>query len=138
MTCVAGCCVYHRSVSEIVSHAGTSHDNRSARVQRLRWLAQLFDNAFTIPGTSWRIGLDPILGLVPGLGDGVTAAFSLYIVIEAQRLGVPRNAVLRMLGNVAIDFLIGAVPVLGDIFDGVWKCNLRNLRIIETSLAGRV
>jgi uncharacterized protein DUF4112 len=106
------------------------------RVERLRRLARLLDAAVRIPGIGARVGLDGIVGLVPGIGDAATAALSLYIVLEARRLGVRKGALARMLANVAIDTLVGAVPVLGDVFDVVWKANLRNIGIIEEHMAG--
>ena len=106
-------------------------------IRRLRWLTHLLDTAFTIPGTRWRIGLDAIIGLVPGAGDVVTSAFALYIVVEAHRLGVRGGTMARMLGNVAIDFLIGSIPLIGDIFDTAWKCNVRNLQLLEREMETR-
>lgn len=105
-----------------------------ARLKRLRHLANLLDNAFTIPGTKFRIGLDPIIGLIPGAGDLITSLISLYIIIEARKLGAPRSTRTRMLLNVGIDFLVGTIPLLGDIFDAGWKCNVRNLRILERAM----
>jgi hypothetical protein len=101
------------------------------RIERLRWLARLLDGAFPIPGGRGRFGLDGIIGLVPGLGDGASALLSLYIVYEARQLGVPAGKLARMLGNIALDTAIGAVPVLGDLFDIVWKSNLRNMAILD-------
>lgn len=109
-----------------------------ATLRRLRRLANLLDTAFTIPGTRWRIGLDAIIGLVPGVGDLVTSAFALYIVVEAHRLGVRGGTLARMLANVAIDFLIGSIPLLGDIFDTAWKCNVRNLQLLEREMETRI
>jgi hypothetical protein len=91
----------------------------------------LLDSAFTVPGTSYRVGLDPILGLVPGLGDLVSPLFTIGILWQARDLGVPRVVQLRMLFNVAIDSLLGAVPFIGDLFDFAWKANTRNLALLE-------
>src|SRR5579885_3759626 len=82
----------------------------------LALLARWMDSVFEIPGTGIRIGFDPILGLVPGLGDALTTLVSLYILAAARRYGVPRVTVLRMAANVAIDLALGAVPVFGDVF----------------------
>ena len=82
-----------------------------------------------------RFGLDPILGLIPGFGDAAGAILAGWILVEAVRLGASRATVLRMAGNVAFDALVGAVPVLGDIFDFVWKANLRNVALLERHLA---
>jgi hypothetical protein len=100
-------------------------------LERLRTLSRLLDNAFVIPGTSYRIGLDPIVGLVPGIGDAISAVFSLYIVFQAARMGVPRATLVRMLGNVGVDTIIGEIPLLGDLFDAGFKSNMRNLALIE-------
>ena len=97
----------------------------------LRKMAQLLDSAFVVPGTSYRIGLDPILGLVPGLGDLVSPLFTLGILWQARELAVPRVVLLRMIFNVAIDSLLGAVPVVGDLFDFAWKANDRNVALLE-------
>jgi hypothetical protein len=77
------------------------------------------------------VGLDPVLGLVPGLGDAVGALLSAWILLEAIRLGASRSTVGRMASNIAIDALIGAVPLLGDVFDVVWKANLKNVALLE-------
>src|SRR3954470_21466035 len=83
----------------------------------LRRFAQLLDSAFVVPGTSYRVGLDPIVGLIPGIGDLLSPLFAIAVLWQARQLGVPRVVQLRMIGNVAIDALVGAVPVLGDLFD---------------------
>jgi hypothetical protein len=100
-------------------------------LERLRTLSRLLDNAFVIPGTKYRIGLDAIVGLVPGIGDAISAVFSLYIVFQAARMGVPRATLVRMLGNVGVDTVIGEIPLLGDLFDVGFKSNMRNLSLIE-------
>ena len=89
------------------------------------------DAGIAIPGTSVRIGLDPVLGLVPGLGDAAGALLAAWIFVEAIRLGAPRATLARIASNIAIDALIGAVPVLGDVFDIVWKANLKNVVLLE-------
>jgi hypothetical protein len=101
---------------------------------RVRVLTRLLDTAARVPGTSMRFGLDPILGLVPGLGDVVGAALSGYLVLLASRLGAPKTVIVRMLGNVVVDTVVGAVPVLGDLFDAGWKANTRNLTLLERHL----
>lgn len=102
-----------------------------ARLEHLRALSRLLDNAFTIPGTRYRFGLDALIGLVPGLGDAVSAVFSGYLVLQASRMGAPRSVVTRMIGNVAIDTIVGWIPLLGDIFDVAWKSNVRNMALLE-------
>jgi hypothetical protein len=101
---------------------------------RARTLTRLLDSAGRVPGTRIRFGLDPVLGLVPGLGDVTGAAMAGYVVLLAARLGAPRAVVLRMLGNVAVDAVAGAVPLLGDAFDVGWKANTRNLALLERYL----
>ena len=98
---------------------------------RARALTRLLDSAARVPGTSFRFGLDPVLGLIPGLGDVAGAALSGYVVILASRLGAPKSVLVRMLGNVAIDTVVGAMPVVGDLFDAGWKSNTRNLALLE-------
>jgi hypothetical protein len=97
----------------------------------LRKVAQLLDSAFVIPGTAYRVGLDPILGLLPGLGDLVSPLFTIGILWQARQLAIPRIVLLRMIFNVAIDSLLGAVPVVGDLFDFAWKANNKNLALLE-------
>lgn len=92
------------------------------------------DNAIRIPGTSYRVGLDPIVGLLPGVGDVLGLAVAAYPLIEARRLGVGKRVLLRMVGNVAVDAAVGAVPLLGDLFDAAFKANVRNLRLLEKEL----
>ena len=98
---------------------------------RARALTKLLDSAARVPGTNFRFGLDPVLGLIPGLGDVAGAALSGYVVILASRLGAPKSVIVRMLGNVAIDTVAGAMPVVGDLFDAGWKSNTRNLALLE-------
>lgn len=101
---------------------------------RARTLARLLDSAARVPGTGIRFGADAVIGLIPGLGDIGGAALAGYLVILAQRLGVPRAVVLRMLTNVAVDTLAGTVPVVGDLFDVAFKSNLRNVALLERAL----
>ncbi len=109
-------------------------DSKAASLQRLRSLAHLLDNAIAIPGTSFRVGIDPIVGLLPGGGDLVMAAFSVYIVWEAARLGLPRSTVTRMVSNLVFDTVAGSVPVAGDLLDVTWKANSKNVRLLEAHL----
>jgi hypothetical protein len=95
----------------------------------LQGLAWLLDSSIRLPG-GYRIGLDGILGLVPGVGDLVAALLSSYIVVEAARLRVPGSVLLRMVSNIGLELVIGVVPVLGDLFDLVFKANERNVRLI--------
>ncbi len=101
------------------------------RLAALRHGARLLDSAILIPGLNVRLGLDPILGLVPGLGDLVSPLFTIGMIMLARELGVPRVVQLRMIFNVAIDTLFGIVPVLGDLFDVAWKANDRNMVLLD-------
>jgi Domain of unknown function (DUF4112) len=105
------------------------------RVQRVRQLAKLLDEAILIPGINRRIGLDPIIGLIPGGGDTVTMWMSAYIVVEAALLGLPATTLLQMVGNILIDALAGTIPLVGDLFDVVSKANMRNLKLLDAHLA---
>jgi hypothetical protein len=97
-------------------------------------VATVLDDAVRIPGTNFRVGIDPLVGLVPGLGDLLGGAASLYIILEAARAGAPASVLLRMAANVGIDTVVGAIPVLGDIFDFGWKSNTRNARLLARHL----
>src|SRR5215208_3500273 len=101
------------------------------QVDRVRRLARLLDAAFTIPGTQIRIGLDPILGLVPGLGDVLTSVMGTYALLVAWRLGAPPSLLVRLGANLGLDALVGGIPLLGDLFDVGYKANLRNAALLE-------
>ena len=105
--------------------------SRRAALERLDWLANLMDSAIVIPGTNVRVGLDALIGLAPGIGDTVTTMISLWMVKEAHELGVPKHLIARMIGNVAIDGLVGAVPLLGDAFDVMFRANRRNMKLLR-------
>ena len=109
--------------------------SRAERIARLDALANLLDTAFILPGTNIRFGFDAMIGLVPGIGDAITTLMSLYIVHEARELGVPRHVIRRMLANVALDGIVGAVPFLGDAFDVMWRANRRNMVLLRKHLA---
>ena len=99
-------------------------------------LAKLLDNSIGIPGTGWKIGFDPLVGLIPGIGDLIGAVLSGYIILEAARAEVPAYTLMRMLVNVGIDTLVGAIPAVGDVFDAAWKSNTKNVALLERHLAG--
>jgi hypothetical protein len=105
--------------------------SRQERIARIDGLATLLDTAFILPGTNVRFGLDALIGLVPGIGDAITTAMSLYIVHEARQLGAPGHLIARMLGNVVLDGMVGAVPLVGDAFDVLWRANRRNMRLLR-------
>lgn len=102
----------------------------------MRVLAKLLDNSISIPGTGWKIGFDPLVGLIPGIGDLIGAVLSGYIILEAARAEVPAYTLVRMLVNVGIDTLVGAIPAVGDVFDAAWKSNTKNVALLERHLAG--
>ena len=116
------------SVYEALKAAGPTQADSIARITAL---AKFLDSAFVIPGTNKRFGMDSVIGLVPGIGDAISAALASYIIWEARQLGLPRWKIARMISNVAIDTAIGAVPFAGDVFDVFFKANQRNLRIIH-------
>jgi hypothetical protein len=113
-----------------------SRQSRRAALERLDWIANLMDSAVVIPGTNVTVGFDALIGLVPGLGDTATTLISLWLVKEAHDLGAPRHVVARMIGNVALDSLVGAVPLLGDAFDVMWRANRRNVKILREHFEG--
>ncbi|CAA9587250.1 Mn-dependent transcriptional regulator [uncultured Synechococcales cyanobacterium] len=112
----------------------TTSIDRLATLNRIRRLSRLMDTAIRIPGTSFRFGLDPIIGLVPGAGDLVSTAFSAYIIFLAARFGLPREVLTKMIFNVALEAFVGSVPLVGDLFDAVYKSNIRNLDLLEKQL----
>ena len=107
-----------------------SAEARRNTLTRLRALSHLLDSSVRLPG-GYRIGLDPLIGLIPGVGDAVMLLPAGYIVFEAYRLGVPRRTLARMGFNIGVETLFGAVPILGDVFDATFKANNRNLYLLE-------
>lgn len=103
----------------------------AARLQRIERLAHLMDDSIAIPGTDLRVGLEAVVGLIPGLGDLATALVSLHIISEARKLGVPKNTISKMIWNVVVDTVVGAVPGAGDVFDAFWKANRKNIALIK-------
>ncbi len=110
-------------------------DRRDPRLEKLRRYQFILDSAFRVPGTNFRFGWDPIVGLVPWAGDLLTALLSGAIVIQAHRMGVPRVVQLRMLINVGLDLLLGIVPFVGDAADVFWKANTKNMALLERHAA---
>lgn len=117
------------------AHTAPVADPPPPAVARARALAHLLDTAFTVPGTRFRIGLDPILGLAPGVGDVLGGMLSTYVLLLAARAGASKPVLLRMLGNVGIDALVGTVPLLGDLFDAGFRANARNVALLDRFLA---
>ncbi len=104
---------------------------KASKLQHLRRYSHFLDSAFRVPGTRYRFGLDPIIGLIPGGGDVVGGLLSAYIFFHALQLGVPKGTLLRMVSNIMIDILVGTVPVMGDLFDAAWKANIKNVDLLE-------
>lgn len=100
-------------------------------------LAELLDTKWVLPGTTWRFGLDSIIGLVPGIGDVVTTVMGAYIIVRARELGAPLHLQAAMVGNLAIDSLVGAVPLVGDVFDFAFRSNAKNVRLLKRHLDQR-
>ncbi len=105
-----------------------------AKIKKLRRISRVLDNAVTIPGTKFSFGLDPILGLLPGGGDTITGGISAYIVVEAAKMGLPREVLGKMVGNILLDSFAGTIPILGDLFDVGWKSNIKNIELLEKHL----
>ncbi|NMO17919.1 DUF4112 domain-containing protein [Pyxidicoccus fallax] len=102
----------------------------TASLAQVRRLSQFLDNSIPLPGGA-RVGWDAVIGLVPGVGDVAGVLLSGFIVLQAQRLGASPSVLTRMLGNLAIEAVVGSVPFLGDLFDAAFKANVRNVRLLE-------
>ena len=120
----------------MTSPSTTMDFTRSGTMERLEWLTWFSDSALRIPGTSRTVGVDGVLSLVPGLGTLVGTGLSLYVIGEALRHGVPARLLTRMGLNIAADTALGAIPVVGFLFDMVFKANQRNLNLLRQRLAG--
>jgi hypothetical protein len=105
-----------------------------AALRRLQTVANLLDSAFVVPGTRQRVGIDALVGLIPGIGDLLTTILSSYIIWEARNLGVSRFALARMIGNLGIHATVGSIPLAGDLFDAFFRVNQRNMRILRSQL----
>jgi Domain of unknown function (DUF4112) len=105
-----------------------------ATLERIEWVGDLLDEAVPIPGTDYRIGLDPLLGIVPVGGDAIATVISLYIIGEAARVGVSKSTLAVMIGLVLTDAIVGSIPVLGTLFDAVWKANKWNVSLLKREL----
>jgi hypothetical protein len=114
-------------------------DRRAAQreVARLETLARVLDDLIRIPGTRRRVGLDGMIGLIPGVGDAATGALAAYLAVRARAIGLPAGVVLRMAGNVALDLAVGSIPLAGDLFDLGFKANRRNVALLKRELAKR-
>lgn len=120
-----------RSMAEKAGAVIPAKQSRAEVERSLDQLSTLMDGLFRIPGTGWRIGLDAIVGLIPGVGDFATTAVSFYILAAGVRYRVPKVTLLRMAANVGVDYLFGAIPVVGDLFDAAWKSNQMNVELLK-------
>lgn len=119
--------------NERIEHLPKSVDR--AAVERMRIVAYVLDEGIRVPGIGYRIGVDPLLGILPGAGDLLSGGFSLYLVLEAARLGVSYATLLKMIANIFVDVVGGIIPVVGNIFDATWKANKRNFGLVLNDLA---
>ncbi|MGB3310253.1 MAG: DUF4112 domain-containing protein [Nodosilinea sp.] len=103
---------------------------------RIRRISRLMDTAFKIPVLGLKVGWDPVLGLIPGLGDLIATAVSAYVIVLAARFRLPRGILAQMIFNIGLEAVVGTVPLLGDVFDAFYKSNVRNLKLLEAHLQG--
>ena len=125
---------FRRATQRPTASAGSASTEVTRELLELRRFANLLDEAFRIPIIGYRVGLEPLLGLVPVVGDVSGFILSGYLIVRAARLGLPRELVVRMVTNALLDAAIGSIPVVGDVFDFFWKVNKRNLRLVERYL----
>lgn len=111
-----------------------NNTERLVTLNRIRKLSRLMDSAIRIPGIGFRIGLDPIIGLIPGAGDLVSTGFSAYIIYLAARFGLPNEVLTKMVFNIGLEAVVGSLPLVGDLFDAYYKSNIRNLALLEQHL----
>jgi len=116
------------------SSPNTPSPSHVASLRRLRRISHLLDNAIPIPGTKYRIGLDPILGLIPGGGDLISSIFAGYVVFKSAQMGVPQETLVKMATNIVFDTVAGTVPVAGDLLDVAWKANVKNIDLLDAHL----
>ena len=102
----------------------------SRRLERMRSLSRLLDTAFTLPG-GFRIGIDPIIGLIPAIGDFIASSLSIWFLYDAARLGIPKRVLTLMVLNVMLEAAVGTIPVLGNVADAIWKANARNMALVR-------
>jgi hypothetical protein len=118
---------------QLASQLPIGRDPASVRC-RLEAMEMVLERAMVVPGTNYRIGLDAIAGLIPVVGDVITASMGAWLVWEARNLGMSKFQLVRMAGNVAVDTAVGAIPFLGDAFDFIFRSNTKNLRILKRYL----
>lgn len=105
--------------------------------ESLETLSRYLDGVFRVPGTGWKFGFDALIGLVPNVGDMATSLLSFYILVAGVRYGVPKITLLRMAFNIGLDYVVGAIPLVGDAFDFVWKANQQNMDLIRERGTGK-
>jgi hypothetical protein len=120
---------------EVIDAEDLSADVDSAALERMELAATVLDDGLRVPGTDFKFGLDPVLGVLPVAGDTLATALSLYIVLEAVFAGVSLSTLVRMVLNLTVDYVTGLVPVGGDLFDVYWKANRRNVNLAARDLA---
>lgn len=121
----------HTAFFDALKAAGPGREDS---LRRMDVVAHVLDTAFAIPGTKQRVGIDAIIGLVPGIGDLVTTVLSSYVIWEARQLGLPRHVIARMLVNLGIHGVVGSIPIAGDVFAALFRVNRRNMRIVRAHL----
>jgi hypothetical protein len=126
------------AIKQRMRRLATNDESAGAKLAGLRRWAHRLDAAFRIPGTGIRFGWDPIISMFPFVGDAISALLSLGILMAGFRMGLPKIVQLRMALNVALDLLIGSVPVLGDLLDFAWKANTRNMELLDRHATGTV
>ncbi len=110
-------------------------DPRLAKLKHLRQISDLWDRAIAIPGTNLRVGMESLIGLLPVGGDFVGIILSSYILLQAVQLGLPKTILVRMFFNIALDGVVGSIPIVGDLFDTSWKANTKNVNLLEAHLS---
>lgn len=118
-----------------MTNRNLSRSQRDGTLKQVERLAWLLDNSIRIPLINYRIGLDALIGLIPGFGDVAGMILSSFIVLQAIRLGATRTLLVQMLFNIGIEALIGLVPGIGDLFDAAFKANIRNVRLLRTMMS---
>jgi hypothetical protein len=124
-----------RTISMLNSVLKRNGKNNQAILKQVNGLAWLLDNSIELPIIRYRIGLDALIGVIPGFGDLAGLLLSSYIVTQAVRLGVPRVTLLHMLGNMAVEAVVGMVPLVGDVFDATFKANARNVKLLNQAVS---
>lgn len=126
-------------MATLASHdvSGASVRSQEDLLREIDNLSWLLDSQWRLPGTGFRFGMDAVAGLVPGIGDAATGLVSAWLVWRASKFDVPAHVLARMVGNVGLDFLVGAIPIVGSLFDFAFKANRRNVALLRSHLARR-